>query len=97
MPQFNRPQNETLLRAALEGLELQRERIEQQITEVRRLLEGDSGRKRVRRPGKTAAAEKKEPTGRKRTLSASARKRIAAAQKRRWAEYRKGGAGAKEQ
>jgi hypothetical protein len=70
-----------LLEAALEGLLLQRERIDSQIREVQALL----GRKRS--AGKPAAAE--NGSGNKRQLSEAARKRIAAAQKKRWAEYRK--------
>jgi len=77
-------QNESLLAAALEGLQLQKQRIEAQIQEVRALLGKGSGR-RGRPPGSGA----KRGVGR---LSASARKRIAAAQKRRWAEYRKSAA-----
>jgi hypothetical protein len=77
-------QNESLLVAALEGLQLQKQRIEAQIQEVRALLGKGSGR-RGRPPGSGA----KRAVGR---LSASARKRIAAAQKRRWAEYRKSAA-----
>jgi hypothetical protein len=69
-----------LLEAALEGLLLQRDRIESQIREVQSLL----GRKR---PASTQAAE--STSGSKRQLSDAARKRIAAAQKKRWAEYRK--------
>ncbi|MCX6625144.1 MAG: hypothetical protein NTY38_29605 [Acidobacteria bacterium] len=79
-------QDESLLAAALEGLELQKKRIEEQIAQVRALLAG--------RRSKTAAAPVpavKAP--RKRELSEAARKRIAAAQKRRWAEYRKKSAG----
>jgi hypothetical protein len=72
-----------LLEAALEGLILQKERIESQIREVRSLL----GR---RRGAASAAAPEATQTGpRKRELSEAARKRIAAAQKKRWAEYRK--------
>jgi hypothetical protein len=74
--------NNSLLLAALEGLELQKERIEEQIREVRVLLGKSSGR-RGRPPGPS-----KSKLGASR-LSAAARKRIAAAQKRRWAEYRK--------
>lgn len=69
------------LEAALEGLLLQKERIEGQIREVRELL----GRQRA--DGEDAASTREEL--RKRQLSDAARKRIAAAQKRRWAEYRK--------
>jgi hypothetical protein len=77
----NSIQNHSLLTAALEGLELQKQRIDEQIQEVRSLL-GKTPNRRGRPPGSTS----KRATGR---LSAAARKRIAAAQKRRWAEYRK--------
>ena len=70
----------SLLAAALEGLELQKRRLEDQIQEVRLLLGKGTGR-RGRPPGSV-----KRGPGR---MSAAARKRIAAAQKRRWAEYRK--------
>ncbi len=77
----NTIRNHSLLTAALEGLELQKRRIDEQIQEVRALL-GKAPARRGRPPGTGA----KRAAGR---LSASARKRIAAAQKRRWAEYRK--------
>jgi hypothetical protein len=70
-----------VLEAALEGLELQKQRIETQIREIRSLL----GR-RVKSP-----VERANGTPRKRNLSTEARRRIAAAQKKRWAEYRKSG------
>ena len=72
----------SLLAAALEGLELQKRRIEDQIQEVRLLLGKGTGR-RGRPPG---SSNHKRGPGR---MSTAARKRIAAAQKRRWAEYRK--------
>ena len=75
--------DESLLNAALEGLELQKQRIENQIKEVRARLGKGTGR-RGRPPGSTNAK-----AGKRKQLSAAARKRIAAAQKRRWAEYRK--------
>ena len=71
-----------LLEAALEGLLLQRDRIESQIREVQALL----GRKR---PAAAAASDAFGASARKRQLSEAARKRIAAAQKKRWAEYRR--------
>lgn len=77
-------QDQSLLAAALEGLQLQKQRIDDQIREVRALLGKTSGR-RGRPPGPAA----KRGASR---LSTSARKRIAAAQKRRWAEYRKSAA-----
>ena len=82
----NSIRNHSLLTAALEGLELQKQRIDEQIQEVRSLL----GRTPARR-GRPPGSANKRAAGR---LSAAARKRIAAAQKRRWAEYRKS-AGAK--
>ena len=90
MPRLSKStQDETLLRAALEGLELQKQRIEEQISHVRGVLGMGTGRRRGRPPGKKAAAAPAGAGRQKRTLSAAARKRIAAAQKRRWAEYRK--------
>jgi hypothetical protein len=76
------------LAAALEGLKLQRARIDDQILQVEGLL----GKRRPGRPPASAAAvETAAPAAprRKRKLSAAARARIAAAQKKRWAEYRK--------
>jgi len=72
------------LNAALEGLELQRERIVEQIQQVKSLL----GEKKPRVVPAAAAAGKSKPAA-KRKLSATARKRIAKAQKKRWAAYRK--------
>jgi hypothetical protein len=71
------------LNAALEGLELQRLRIDEQIRHAKLLLGGKKPR-----AVKAAAAVKSEPAG-KRELSKTARKRIAKAQKKRWAAYRK--------
>lgn len=95
----NSLRNHSLLTAALEGLELQKQRIDEQIQEVRTLLGKAPGR-RGRPPGSGnsgsghngTATAKRSPT----RLSAAARKRIAAAQKRRWAEYRKSAAGKSE-
>jgi hypothetical protein len=88
MPRPKKPvQNDSLLSAALEGLELQKQRIEEQIREVRALL--GKGR-RGRPPG---SVTHKRGGGR---LSAEARRRIAAAQRRRWAKYRKSAAGKAE-
>lgn len=82
MPRTGKVPDQSLLSAALEGLELQKQRLEEQIQEVRSLL--GKGR-RGRPPGASMATHRRGP-GR---LSPAARKRIAAAQKRRWAEYRK--------
>jgi len=74
-------QNNDLLEAALAGLQLRRQQLDEQIQEVRALLGKNNGRR-----GRPPGAPKQ---GR---LSVAARKRIAAAQKRRWAEYRKSAA-----
>jgi hypothetical protein len=87
-----------LLTAALEGLELQKQRIDEQIQEVRSLLGKTLGR-RGRPPGSTNGSSTKTGSATKRKagrLSVAARKRIAAAQKRRWAEYRKSAGGKSE-
>lgn len=76
--------NRELLAAALEGLQLQRQRIDEQIRKVRELL----GIRRGRPPAAKTVAKVAAPAKR-RTLSAEARKRISLAQKKRWAEYRK--------
>lgn len=84
-------QNEMLLQAALEGLELQRLKIEENISQVRSML-GVGEKRRGRPPGKRTAktaAASSNGAGRRKPLSAAAKKRISAAQKRRWAEYRK--------
>ena len=75
--------DQAFLNAALEGLELQRERIAGQIKHVKSLL----GEKKPRAVP-AAAAGKSKPAA-KRELSDAARKRIAKAQKKRWAAYRK--------
>jgi hypothetical protein len=77
-----------LLQAALEGLEAQKQRIEEHIRQVQAML----GRRRGRPPASAKVAPAKPAARRK--LSAAARKRIAAAQKRRWAEFRKKAAAA---
>jgi len=76
----NALQDVSFLTAALEGLEHQKKRIEEQIEQVRAMLGG----RKVK-----AGASPVLRAGRKRELSPEARRRIAMAQKRRWAEHRK--------
>jgi len=75
-----------ILEAALRGLESQRDRLEEQIAQVRSMMGG-----RVGRPANVGgASSRKGRTGRKkRVLTPEARKRIAIAQKKRWAAFRK--------
>jgi hypothetical protein len=75
-----------ILEAALEGLEAQRQKLEEKISHVRSLLGG-----RASKPAKAQswAGEAANGAPKKRILSPEARQRIAAAQKKRWAAYRK--------
>jgi hypothetical protein len=78
--------NPILLSAALEGLELQKQRIDDQIREVRALL----GNKRANpTPAPSVSATDATAERKPRQMSEAARKRIAAAQKKRWANFRK--------
>jgi len=84
--------------AALEGLEMQRRRIEDQIAQVRQMLGARGpGRPPAAAVSAGASGSPVKRARRKRILSPEARKRIAAAQKKRWAEFRKAqAAGANE-
>jgi len=75
------------LQMALVGYEIERKKIDERIKEIQTKI----GK---RRPA-VAAVPALEPAPRKRVLSAEARRRIALAQKRRWAEHRKKAAAAK--
>jgi hypothetical protein len=86
-----------ILEAALTGLEAQREKLEEQILQVRSMLGSKmSGGKKagaldVRGEKATKGAQSPATVAvRKRVLSPEARKRIATAQKKRWAAFRKG-------
>ncbi len=72
-----------MLAMALVGYELEKQKIEEKIREIRARLG-------VRKTGGAAgAADKAAAPRHRRTLSAAARRRIAAAQRKRWAEHRK--------
>lgn len=76
MPRGRSNEDQAMLEMALIGYEHERERLDANIAELQARLKGKSAA-----PAKSA--------GGKRTVSPTARKRMAAAQKRRWAEYRK--------
>ena len=87
MPRGRKPTPDTTtLEAALVGLELKRNEIDGLIAKIKKQLGGKSSASSVSAApaAKSAGAPRK-----RRALSAEARKRIAAAQKRRWAEHRK--------
>jgi hypothetical protein len=71
----------TTVQMALIGYQLEKQKIEEKIGQIQAQLKG----RKVSMP--SSAAEK--PAGVKRVLSPEARKRIAAAQKKRWAEHRR--------
>ena len=84
--------NKEILEAALQGLEAQRQRLEEQISQVRSMM----GQRAPRSSSKGSAAEASSGTAstssrerKRRILSPEARKQIAAAQKKRWATFRK--------
>lgn len=70
-------QDQDFLAAALRGYEQQHSELVQKIAHIQKQLGG------------RATAHGVKPARRRRRMSASARKRIAAAQKARWAAYRK--------
>jgi hypothetical protein len=79
-----------ILEAALQGLEAQKEKLDDQISQVRSLLGSRGGRfSRATSAAHETSGSKPATHRRKRTLSPEARKRIAAAQKKRWAAFRK--------
>jgi hypothetical protein len=69
-----------ILTAAIEGFEAQKRQIDEQIAQVRQILDG--GRSEP-------AATPEVPKVKRRKMSAAARKRIAEAQRRRWAESKR--------
>ena len=69
-----------IINAAILGFESQKRRIDAQIAELRQMLTGT--------PTATAATPE-GPKGRRRKLSAAARKRIGDAQRKRWAAVKK--------
>jgi hypothetical protein len=77
---------------ALVGYELEKQRIDSKIKEIRSKL----GRGAIRSSSMNENANS-SAAPRKRILSAAARKRIAAAQKKRWAEHRRKTAQASKQ
>lgn len=89
MPRGRNIQDVTTLQMALVGYQIEKQKIEDKIRELQGQLKG----KRVVLP--SAGVTKR--AGVKRVLSPAARRRIALAQKKRWAEHRKRAAQAAKQ
>lgn len=83
MPRGRSKEDQAMMEMALIGYEHERERIGAKIAELHAKLKGKSA------ATSKAATPAAKTTGGKRVLSPAARKRIAAAQKKRWAEHRK--------
>ena len=91
MPRGKSDNNTGILEYALRHLEQEREDLQEKIDHIRRQLGiRVVGTAAVSAPVAEAAAPAAGTSGRaKRVLSAAARKRIATAQRKRWAEHRK--------
>src|SRR5215831_11250804 len=76
--------NRAIIEAAIVGFERQKERIDETLAELKAQLAGVSGNGH-----KTEIAEATTPTKVRRKMSAAGRKRIAEAQKKRWAAVHK--------
>jgi hypothetical protein len=87
MPRGKNLEDLTTLQMALVGYQIEKQKIEEKIRFIQAQLKG----KRISMP----SSSETKPSGAKRILSPAARKRIAAAQKKRWAEFRKRSAAAK--
>jgi hypothetical protein len=70
-----------IINAAIDGYEVQKARIDQQIAELRAMLPGGAAAE--------APAAPSAPPRARRKISAAGRKRIAEAQRKRWAQSRK--------
>jgi hypothetical protein len=71
-----------MLQMALIGYEAERQKIQDKIAEIRARLDGRSGRATSPKAGAAVPRTRRK-------MSAAARRRIAAAQRLRWIEYRK--------
>jgi hypothetical protein len=86
MPRGKAKQDNETLEMALVGFEQKKAEIDEKIRQIKSLLHGGSSSGAV---NSSRLVSKEAPARKKRVLSASARKRIALAQKKRWAEHRK--------
>ena len=91
MPRGRSSDDLNTLQMALVGYQMERAKIDEKIREIQARL---GGKRMAAAPSGAGAAHAKTKGGR-RVLSPEARKRIAAAQKKRWAEHRKKMAAAK--
>lgn len=88
MPKGKANQDVETLEMALVGFEQKKVEIEEKIRQIKAQLGGAPG-VTPKKSVAPKAVEASAPARKKRTLSAAARKRIALAQKKRWADHRK--------
>ena len=79
-------QDPSILEMALVGYEMEKQKIDEKIRDIRSQL---GARRTSSSQGNSVGISSDSTAPKKRTLSASARRRIAAAQKKRWAEHRR--------
>ena len=91
MPRGKAKQDIDMLSMALVGYEQQKVKIDEKIRSIKALIGGErkTSAATAGSPAESEPAAAVGGTKRKRVLSAEARKRIAIAQRRRWAEHRK--------
>ncbi len=82
MPRGRSVQDTATLQMALVGYQIEKEKVEDKIRELQSRLKG-------KRVALSSAAGGKGDAAPKRVLSEAARNRIAAAQRKRWAEHRR--------
>jgi hypothetical protein len=78
------PNTKRLLELAIKGLEVERERIDQELVQLRQQLSGTKGTNQLRPTASKMRAPRKQ-----REMSASARKQISKRMREVWAERRK--------
>ena len=88
MPRGRSAEDVSTLQMALVGYQMERQKIDEKIRQIQARLGG-------KHAGPSAAPGQATAKIVKRVLSPEARRRIAAAQKKRWAEHRKKMAGGK--
>ena len=86
MPRGRSAYDPTTLKMALVGYEIEKQKVDEKIREIRAQLAGGVT---ASTSASVSAAAKAEGLRRRRPLSASARKRIGEAQRKRWAAHRK--------
>ena len=81
--------NHELLEMALMGFEVEKQRLDEKITEIRDLLGGGQHSLNGRAANSGSEIQETAAPKKRRKMTAKARKAISAAQKKRWADFHK--------